>query len=405
MLTATADFSPITLAPASVSRAWRRRTALFVAILLSGGLLLFPRLPLLALLLVMCLIDRGATLTMSRRMIGAWLWLAAVTLLTLIRPGGVDIEATLIRLANFAGALALLRMYLEAPEGSLASDLGAILPWFSLQALLTVPFGHLLGFLALQIESGGAEYSTFLLLFTWHETLATDFPVIRPDGLFYEPGVLQIYLNLHLFITLFQRRDWRQAGLATAAILATQSTTGLLIAGVQLLAVVWPVLSRGDLLQRSFKFFGLLLVLLPFAFLTVANVTDKFFGDARGSSWARQYDLLTGLNIVSQYPIGGIGFDHERYIALGGSLGFDESGLSAEALEERTSSNGIVQAFYSIGIPLALLYIVGLFRNPLLRPRWLIGAMLILALTGEALAFTPFFAMLALGGLARRRHS
>ena len=402
MLTATSDHRVVAADATSISRAWRRRSALFVTILLSGGLLLFPRLPLLAVLLVLSFVDRGATLTFNRRMKPAWLWLGAVVLLTLIRPGGVDIEASVIRLANLLAALALVRMYIEAPEGALAGDLGAILPWFSLQAILTVPFGHLLGFLALPVESGETVYRTFLLIFTWHQAIF-DSPVIRPDGLFYEPGVLQIYLNLHLFIALFCRRDWRQAGLATAGILATQSTTGLIAAGVQLLAVGWPLLSRGDLLQRSFKFFALLVVVLPFAVLTIDNVTDKFFGESRGSSWARQYDLLTGLNVVRQYPLGGIGFNHDRYAALGASLGFDDSGLSVETLDQRKTSNGLVQVVYSVGIPLGLIYLVGLFLNPLLRPRWLIGVVLVLAITGEALAFTPFFAMMALGGLTRRR--
>ncbi|MBC7505316.1 MAG: hypothetical protein H7267_06295, partial [Sandarakinorhabdus sp.] len=285
------------------SRTVRRRSALVIAMLLSGGLLLFPRLPLLAVLLVLCFIDRGAALTVSRRMFPAWLWLAAVTLLTLVRPGGMDLQSTATRLANFAGGLALLRMYLEAPDGSLGNDLAAILPWMSWQAILTVPFGHLLGALALPIAFDDATYHTFLLIFTWHDALVGDSPIIRPDGLFWEPGVFQFYLNLHLFTALFWRRNWRQAGVATVAILATQSTTGLLIAAVQLLAVVWPVLSRGDMLQRSFKFMALLMVLAPFAVLTAANVNEKFFGDSRGSSWARQYDLLTGLNIVSQYPL------------------------------------------------------------------------------------------------------
>ena len=385
-----------------VSRAARRRTALVVAMVLSGGLLFFPRLPLLAVLLVLCFIDRGAALTISRRMLPAWLWLAAVVMLTLLRPGGVDFGSTAIRLANFAGGMALLRMYLEAPEGALADDLSAILPWMSWQAILTVPFAFLFSALALPLAVGESVYHSFLLIFTWHDLELGNSIFMRPDGLFWEPGVFQFYLNLHLFTALFWRRNWRQAGVATLAILATQSTTGLLIAAVQLLAVVWPVLSRGDLLQRMFKFVGLLLILLPFAVLTAANVNEKFFGDSRGSSWARQYDLLTGLNIIRQYPLGGIGFDHKRYTALGGSLGFDDSGLSAETLDERTSSNGLVQVLFSVGIPLGLVFIIGLFRNPFLRPRWLVGVMLTLALTGEALAFTPFFAMLAFGGMIRR---
>jgi len=382
----------------------RRRIALFTALLLSGGLLLFPRLPLLAVLILLCFVDRGATLTISRRTLPAWLWLGAVVVLTLVRPGGVDIVATLTRLANFAGGMALLRMYLAAHEGALVGDLRAILPWLSLQAVLTVPFGQFLSALALPLTIADAQYNTFFLVFTWHQFLEGS-SVIRPDGLFWEPGVFQVYLNLHLFLSLFIRRDWRQAGLATLAVAATQSTTGLLIAVIQYSAVAWPLLNRGDILQRAVKLILLALVLVPFALFTADNLTDKLVGDARGSSLAREYDLYTGLNIVAAHPLAGIGFDHDRYLALSDQFGFADSGLDPASLADRGSTNGIVQVLYSLGIPLALPFLFALFRNDLVRPRWLIGIILGLSLTSESLAFTPFFCMFAFSGMARRRDS
>ena len=400
MLTAANGWTPT--ASSVTSKPWVRRTALVLAFLLSGGLLLFPRLPMLAILVVLCFVDRRGGLTINRRMIGAWIWIGAVAVLTLVRPGGVDLAASAIRFANFAGAMALLRMYLEAPEGSLAADLRAVLPWLSIQAVLTVVFALFFRVLALPLNIGEASYTTFMLLFTWHETVETSSLFVRPDGFFFEPGVFQIYLNIHLFISLFSRRNWRQAGLATAAILATQSTTGLIIGSLQFAVVAWPVLSRGDVLQRSFKFILMGIVLIPLAAVTAGNVQEKFFGESRGSAWARQYDLLTGINIVVQYPLTGIGFDHERYTALAGQFGFADTELSAESLDERTSSNGLVQVLYSVGLVFALPWLIGLFRNPFLPPRWLLALVLTLALNGEALAFTPFFAMFALGGMMRR---
>jgi len=387
---------------ATISNPWVRRTALMASFLLSGGLLLFPRLPLLGFLVVLCFVDRGGRLTINPRMTGAWVWLAAVALLTLVRPGGVDVAASATRFANFAGAMALLRMYLEAPRDALAADLRAVLPWLSIQAVLTVVFGLFFSILAFPLNIDGATYTTFMLLFTWHETIATSSLLVRPDGFFFEPGVFQIFLNIHLFVSLFPRRDWRQAALATAAVLATQSTTGLIIALAQFAVVTWPVLSRGDALQRSFKFISMAIIVVPLVIATATNVEEKFFGASRGSAWARQYDLLTGINIVSAYPLTGIGFDHARYTALAGQFGFSDTDLSPDSLDDRTSSNGLIQVLYSVGLLFAAPWLIGLFRNSTLRPAWLFGILLILALNGEALAFTPFFAMFALGGMMRR---
>ena len=42
------------------------------------------------------------------------------------------------------------------------------------------------------------EYTTFYFLFTFHEFQYFGALLKRPDGLFFEPGVFQIYLNVFL---------------------------------------------------------------------------------------------------------------------------------------------------------------------------------------------------------------
>jgi len=57
----------------------------------------------------------------------------------------------------------------------------------------------------------------------------------RNQGLFWEPGVLQIYLNLFFFLQAFIFKQNRWLILIGFAILGTYSTTGILILIGQLL--------------------------------------------------------------------------------------------------------------------------------------------------------------------------
>ncbi len=385
--------------PVRVEKSALRIIVLFAAILMSGGSLIVPRIPLLAIVLIGSFINRKGAPLYDRRMVLAWFWLAIVTTITLLRPDGSDIASTATRLANFAAAVSLVRMYLLQPDGTLARDLGLILPWVCWLAILTVPFQFFFGSLAVPIDINDTPYETFFFLFTWHVLIETSSIFIRPDGIFYEPGVLQIYLNLFLFISLFVTRNWRNVALSTVGVFATQSTTGVVICAIQFAALAGPALTSGNLAQRSGKALGLLIVLVPIAMLTYDNVVDKFSGDNRGSTIARQYDLLTAVNIIVQYPLAGIGFDHERFSALNSQLGSADTELREESALDRRSSNGLLVAIYSVGIPLGLIYLLAMLRNPFLKPAWLLGTILLLSLSSEALPFTPFFAMFALGGM------
>ena len=104
------------------------------------------------------------------------------------------------------------------------------------------------------------------------------------------------------------------------------------------------------------------------------NLNEKLFGVAQGSSWARQYDLFTGLNIISENPWLGIGFEVNRYLEASGRLGFEDTLLTETQLAERPTSNGVIQLFYSLGIPLGLVFVFGVMRQRLFQHRGLIAA-------------------------------
>ena len=164
-----------------------------------------------------------------------------------------------------------------------------------------------------------------------------------------EPGVFQIYLNLYLYLALFVFRQPLQVALAVLAVLATQSTTGLMICLLMLGAAFVQHLARGTLRRKLVTAAVALALAPPMLYAGYDNISEKLFGSAQGSSWAREYDLFTGLNIVAENPWLGIGFEVERYLAASGRLGFEDTLLTSSQLQERTTSNGIVQLFYTLG--------------------------------------------------------
>ena len=158
--------------------------------------------------------------------------------------------------------------------------------------------------------------------------------------------------------------------MATIAVFCTLSTTGLVIA-----LILWSI----ALLQRAFNSKGvqkkILSVLLMIALapslglIAYNNIEEKISGDMQGSTMARQYDLYTGLNIIEKYPLLGIGFDHNQYRALSPYAAFAETLLSDENTANRSTSNGFIYLFYTIGIPLGLVFVYGAMRQKLFPHR------------------------------------
>ena len=387
-----------------MSTATLRKWLLFIAILLSGGLPWIPRLPLLGLFVVgyfMLPGNRG----FDRRLLPPALLLAVIFMITILRPGGLEGLSFLIRAANFLGGLLLLNIYLKEPDGTLARDLYPILKWFSVQALATVALGSITPFLFMHISYDGPDYRTLFGLLNFHYMRGGEVESIRPDGFFWEPGVLQAYLNIHLILALFIFRNWRQAVLAAFAVISTRSTTGVMI-----LAMICGSYFLQRLQIRNMRNLVASVVLgaallVPIGFIAADNIQDKFTGEGRGSFWARQYDLFTGLNVLRANWLVGIGFDYDTYTNAARTLGYSESPLAVvggSGVQDRQNTNGIVFLFYSLGIPLALPFLIGMFRQRLLPHRWLIGILLFLSLFSETYVFTPLPLCLMFSGLVGR---
>ena len=372
-----------------------RRLALFLSMLMSGGILLIPRVPVLVFVIVLCLSVTDFRLPIRRALWPLYTLLLAILVITFVRPGPLDIDSLVIRFANFASAILLVNMYVCARPGALMEDLKTLLWPMALQAIGTVVLAHTVGFLFVPLNFSDTQYRTLLLLFTYHITIEDAGGLVRPDGFFFEPGVFQIYLNLYLYLMLFVSRNLRRAAVGGVAVLSTQSTTGMLICIVLVCTAFVQYSRTGGARRRLTVLLAAVVVTPALLYLGYGNLQEKLFGELRGSSWTRQYDLFTGLNILSDHPLMGIGFDVERYVSSAQVLGYEDTLLDPQGLEERSTSNGLMQLFVSLGIPLGLAIIGGVMRQRFFAHRILITIWYALSMFGEALVFSPFFLLVA----------
>ncbi len=367
---------------------------------MSGGLLLIPREPVLAILVATCFLLKNPLRLFRPEFAFIWVVLLAIAAAVLVGGESFQFVPMIIRYANFLAGLSLLLVYIDERRSTLVDDLYPLLKLMAFQAVLTPITFILIPNYFFTVRLFDTEYSTFYFLFTFHEFQDLGALLKRPDGLFFEPGVFQIYLNLFLFLCLFvRRRKLFDIALATAAVLATQSTTGVVILVMQFGFVYFRWLQSADRSQKIGVFVFVPILLLPLGAYVTYNVSEKFYGALRGSAEAREYDLRTGINVALEQPLTGIGFDYEKYYDIAGRVGYREAELSKENITERGNTNGIVVLFYSLGFPLALVFLIGLLRQRLFRPGLLMGAVAMLSLTSESLSLTPIFLMLIFSGL------
>lgn len=326
--------------------------------------------------------------------------MVAILLVSVIRPGPIDPESLVVRYANFLGGLCLLAIYMRCGYLKLSQDLFVLLPWMAIQAVLTFLMANWVPFMFVDVSlQNEGSFSTFLFLLNYHVLLEDFSGFIRPNGFFWEPGVYQIYINIYLYLTLFVFKSRRHTILALLAIACIFSTTGVIIASLLLVAAFKEKVFSASRRQRAIIFLvGLLAAPFVFAF-TAKNIIEKFNGEMQGSSLIRQYDLLVGLDVIKSHPMLGIGFDHARYQALVPNYTFAEDVLGIKSTPERSTSNGIAYLGYTLGMPLAFVFIFGLFRQKFFGNKMLIGSILFLSMFGEALIFTPFFLMLIFSSL------
>lgn len=373
---------------------------LFLTLLLSGGNLLFPREIILTAILFFYFIYFKGSISLKYQFLPLILFLVLLFVISVFHPFGFDIISLIKRYSNFIIALLILNIYLKSSFSVFRLDLYFLLKYMPLQAFLTVFLAMFFNFLFVEVSDVNTKFYTILGVFNYHVVI-DDGLLVRPNGFFYEPGVFQFYLNLFLYLSLFVYNNKINVLFAVVAVLLTKSTTGIVILVLILLFyIIRYYLSNGSIYCRLLKFVFSLFIFSLILIHAMGNIDNKINGDSRGSFLARQYDALTGFNVIVENPFLGVGFNHENYYTAAKNLGHKGSVYDdGERTFKRNNTNGIIILFYSIGIPLALLFLVGLFRQKLLYDKLLGLLIVFISLLSQSLVFTPFFLLFFFSGL------
>jgi hypothetical protein len=257
-----------------------------------------------------------------------------------------------------------------------------------------------------KLEIDKMSYLTFFPLFMYSiqpiHLLGYDF--YRTCLFFWEPGILQIYLNLLFFLASFKFLERKIQLLSAIAIIFTFSTTGYIILFVQLIVFFKKELFKSPLIS----FFGLLLFFLMIP-IFINNIKEKFLGKDQFSFIVRYYDTEMSINNTLNYPLKGIGLQNEStYSQFRSSKKFLNlinieitPDMKSQILDREGggSSNSLLKVSESFGLIIFLIFLVLLYKNAIFDfKKKLIFLILIISISTEPLLLTPFFMYIFISG-------
>ncbi len=258
------------------------------------------------------------------------------------------------------------------------------------------------------ISSISNDYETFFNIFFYvpKKCLVSVFGLefCRNQGLFWEPGILQAFLNILFFLEAFIIKKSKALLIIIGfVILTTYSTTGLSILLLQGIVYIYNEFKKNKL------FLFIVVVLIPIYLVLQVNVEDKVQGEKEASFQKRFFDLTQPFYIALENPITGIGLDSEQFQKLREEFYFtsstldyihDQTGLGLKVnVTDKGSSNSIMFLLAATGFPTAILFIYMLFKQQIIKDkRWLWMIIIIISVMSEPLLLRPFFFIFIVSG-------
>lgn len=175
----------------------------------------------------------------------------------------------------------------------------------------------------------------------------------RNLGIFIEPGLYQIYLNIALLVLLYCKETYRFTYISVITLLialySTKSTTGYLLGLFIIAGYVFSLkLSVKNMFSLPFKV-TVVVVVVSLVFLSTffsSNLEEKFFGDKHKSFDSRRNSSIIDYLIIADHPLIGAGVGSYQ-----GLLDqYDNSGLTIDS-----SANTFSQLGATVGVPFVLL--------------------------------------------------
>ena len=229
---------------------------------------------------------------------------------------------------------------------------------------------------------------------------------VRNQGWFWEPGILQIFLNILLFLEGFvvKRNKWT-IFLLIIAIITTYSTAGIFIMLLLLVFIFWSYIRKNPLIM-------ILAISLSFPLYYVAktNIENKTIGERSSSFQKRYLDLVQPLAIARDYPITGVGLDRDYFQKLRFRFQMEDNFgkiiqtyTGFERISESTekgSSNSLTYLMAAMGFPVAFFLFYCLLKQELFTKRkGIFMTIIIISIFSEPLLLRPFFLIFIVSGM------
>lgn len=231
-----------------------------------------------------------------------------------------------------------------------------------------------------------------------HSAIAITDPIniMRNCGAFWEPGILQILMNILIYYILFeQNKSIKKAWMPILVVITTASTTGYIILGI-LLLMKYRKMITFSLNGFSIILLGLLVMLtVGYTTLNKFNNADKSLEES--SSLLRMYDLLMTAKIAVDHWPTGVGYSPDRITNLQNSNSISLNGEMISA--ERGTTNGVLQIFAYFGLIVAPIYFIFVWRQKIFSKRGLFFIVWILALSSEPLIFASLSWLIFVSGI------
>lgn len=305
---------------------------------------------------------------------------------------------TVIALSLFA---MLVKLSFDLRRQDLTYSLYRVLNFIIIFSILGFALTQFVPLTSLVFEKTSYKVLTFNYLFYCNSRVNLfGLLIFRNQGCFWEPGVMSVFANFFLFLSLFKYKNQRKTLLSIICILTTFSTTGILLMVVQLF------LSLKSYNVSKMKKILLLMLIIPLLMVGYDSFSKKREQSQVkniSSYGIRFFDLYSGMVIAFNNPSFGVGLNKEPFLKernkyFPKNLSFDKNDI-----DDRATSNDFVKIFFSLGLFLGT-YVLYLFYNQSLTDenRLVFLLVVIINLSTEPLFYTPFFLLIVFSGFQNK---
>lgn len=213
-----------------------------------------------------------------------------------------------------------------------------------------------------------AEVGIHTVLFAGMDERMLDIPFKRINGIFWEPGVFQIYINLALIFQLFfmKKISRRKTVILLLGLFFTFSTTGIIV--IAWLAIIYLISDKKRLTKLKKNLLpvtaGIAIVgILLFAFDSEHMLWNMFFekfktmNTTNGTAMVRKAGIITNIEIALANPIHGIGIQNMKQEFL-----IRTAASPYLAFWTHQNTNTLLAQYSTHGILFGLLFTLGTYR-------------------------------------------